>query len=170
MKLKNASAEIAGDIVDHTAKRADHGVRNSQSQCHAQRGSDIRFYARTLGVFALIALVLAAIGIYGLMSYSVTGRIHEIGIRLSLGATRVRIVWLIVSHGLKLASLGLLFGIAGALATSRLLTSILFGVAPWDPATLLIVASFLMAVALVACAIPAWRATNVDAAVALRRE
>jgi putative ABC transport system permease protein len=136
----------------------------------AQRGGDIRFYARALGVFALIALVLAAIGIYGLMSYSVTERIHEIGIRLSLGATRARIVWLVVSHGLKLAALGLLAGIAGALATSRLLTSILFGVAPWDPATLLIVASFLMVVALLACAIPAWRATHVDAAIALRRE
>ncbi len=136
----------------------------------AQRGGDILFYSRTLGVFALIALVLAAIGIYGLMSYSVTERIHEIGIRLSLGATRARIVWLIVSRGLKLASLGLLFGMAGVLATSRLLTSILFGVAPGDPATLLTVASFLLAVALLACVLPAWRATQVEAAVALRRE
>lgn len=136
----------------------------------AMRGGSMRFYTNALGLFSLIALVLATIGIYGLMSYSVTDRFHEIGIRLSLGATRARIVWLIVSYGLRLAGIGFAVGIAGALAATRLLNNLLFGIKPWDPMTFFIVTVFLLIVTLTACALPALRATGIDAAVALRRE
>ena len=123
-----------------------------------------------LGLFVAIALVLAAIGIYGLMNYSVTDRFHEIGIRLSLGATRPQIVWLIVSYGLKLAGIGVLVGIAGALAATRLIESMLFGVRSWDPVTFSLVTAFLLGVAATACAVPALRATVIDPVVALRQE
>jgi putative ABC transport system permease protein len=130
----------------------------------------MRFYANVLGLFAAIALVLAAIGIYGLMNYSVTDRFHEIGIRLSLGATRPQIVWLIISYGLKLAAAGVVVGIAGALAATRLIESMLFGVKSWDPFTFFAVTAFLLAIAVAACAIPAMRATVIDPVVALRQE
>jgi putative ABC transport system permease protein len=97
----------------------------------ATRRGPVGFYANALGVFAMIAVVLAAIGIYGLMSYSVTDRIHELAIRASLGATRGSIVWLVVSRGLRLTGIGVIAGIGAALPT-RLLESILFGVEPWD--------------------------------------
>jgi putative ABC transport system permease protein len=136
----------------------------------AIRSSGTQFYARALGLFAGIALVLAVIGIYGVMSYSVTDRFHEIGIRASLGATRPAILWLIVSHGLKLAALGLVVGIAGALSMTRLLQGMLFGVKPWDPSTFVLVAVFLVVVTATASAVPAVRATLIHPASALRRE
>jgi putative ABC transport system permease protein len=136
----------------------------------AIRSSGTQFYARALGLFAGIALVLAVIGIYGVMSYSVTDRFHEIGIRASLGATRPAILWLIVSHGLKLAALGLIVGIAGALSMTRLLEGMLFGVKPWDPSTFVLVALFLVVVTATASAVPAVRATLIDPASALRRD
>jgi putative ABC transport system permease protein len=121
-------------------------------------------------LFSAIALVLAAIGIYGLISYSVTDRFHEIGIRVSLGASRARILGLIVLSGLKLSAAGLVLGLAGALATTRLLTSVLFEVKPWDPITFAGVALFLLVVSTTACMIPAMRATLIDPVLALRRE
>lgn len=136
----------------------------------ANGGGPTRFYANILGLFSVTALLLATIGIYGLMSYSVTDRFHEIGIRLSLGATRANIVWLIVSYALKLSAVGLVIGVAGALAATRLLNTVLFGVQPRDPVTFSLVTFFLLAVAIAASALPALRATTIDAAVALRRE
>jgi ABC-type antimicrobial peptide transport system permease subunit len=136
----------------------------------ALRTRNTQFYANALALFASIALVLAAIGIYGLMNYSVTDRFHEIGIRLSLGASRMQVIWLIVAYGLKLAGAGLAVGIAGALATTRALESVLFGVKPWDPLTFSLVALFLLVVAVTACAVPAIRATTIDPITALRRE
>lgn len=136
----------------------------------ALRGAPLRFFANALGLFSAIALVLAAIGIYGLISYSVTDRFHEIGIRVSLGASRARILRLIVLSGLKLTAAGLVLGLAGALATTRLLTSVLFEVKPWDPFTFAVVAVFLLVVSTAACTIPAMRATLIDPVLALRRE
>jgi putative ABC transport system permease protein len=136
----------------------------------AIRSSGTRFYARALGLFAAIALALAVIGIYGVMSYSVSDRFHEIGIRSSLGATRGAILWLIVSHGLKLAAIGLTVGIAGALWMTRLLQGMLFGVTPWDPSTFVLVAVVLVIVTVTASAIPAARAMLISPAAALRRE
>ncbi len=134
------------------------------------RSATIRFYTNALALFSGIALLLAAIGIYGLMSYSVTDRLHEIGIRLSLGATRWSILWLILRATLRLIGAGLLVGIAGALMAGRVLETFLFGVKPSDPPTFLLVVLFLTLVGVTAALIPARRATAVDALNALRSE
>lgn len=136
----------------------------------ASRDQGIRFYTGVLGIFAVIALLLAVIGIFGLINHSVTDRMHEIGIRSPLGASRVQIMWLVVSHGMKLAAAGLAVGVAGALAVTRLLSSMLFGVKPGDPATLFIAACFLLVLTAVTCAAPALSATRIHPAIALRME
>jgi len=133
-----------------------------------------RLSASLLGVFALLALVLAAIGIYGVVAYSVTQRRQEIGIRMALGARASDVLKLILGHGLLPALLGVAFGLAGALALSRLMTSLatslLFEVRPSDPVTFAAIALLLVAVALLACYLPARKATRVDPMVALRHE
>ncbi|HXJ06166.1 MAG TPA: ABC transporter permease [Candidatus Acidoferrum sp.] len=129
-----------------------------------------RFETILLGVFALVALVMAAVGIYGVMSYSVSRRTHEIGIRISLGASCNDVFRLVVRQGMVLALAGSAAGIAGALLLSRLMTKILYGVPPTDPATFVCVALLLAMVALLATYIPARRATRVDPLVALRYE
>jgi predicted permease len=123
-----------------------------------------------LSTFAAIALALAAIGIYGVMSYAVSQRRHEIGIRMALGANRHEVLRMVVWNGLRLAGAGVVIGIGGALALTRLITSMLFGVRPTDPATLAGVAGALVTVALLATWAPAWRATQVDPVIALRYE
>jgi putative ABC transport system permease protein len=127
-------------------------------------------YLWSLGIFAGLALVLAAIGIYGLMSYTVSSRAHEMGIRMTLGAAQNQILWLAMSQGMRLAAVGLAIGIAGALAASRLMEEFLFGVKPMDPLTYAAVSGVLAAVALLACYLPARRMLWLDPAVALRRE
>ena len=123
-----------------------------------------------LTIFGAMALVLAAIGIYGLMSYSVEQGTRDIGVRLALGAARGSILRLVVTRGLILAGIGLALGLAGAFAASRLLARMLYGVTPTDPATYAAVAATLGAVALLACYLPARRATRVDPIIALRAE
>ena len=129
-----------------------------------------RLYLVLLAVFAGAALLLAAVGIYGVMSYSVSQRTHEIGIRLALGAGQNEILKLILGRGAKLALLGVAAGILAATALTRLMSSLLFGVSPSDPATLASVAMLLMLVAMAACYIPARRAMRVDPMIALRYE
>lgn len=129
-----------------------------------------RLYLVLLGVFAGAALLLAAVGIYGVMSYSVSQRTHEMGIRLALGAAQTEILKLILGRGAKLALLGVATGILAATALTRLMSSLLFGVRPSDPATLVSVAVLLMLVAMAACYIPARRAMRVDPMIALRYE
>jgi predicted permease len=129
-----------------------------------------RFEMLLLGVFAGVALVMAAVGIYGVMSYSISRRTHEIGIRVSLGASRSEILLLVVRQGLLLALAGSAVGILGALLLGRLMGKLLYGVPPSDPLTFVGVAVLMLSVALIASYIPARRATRVDPIVALRYE
>ena len=129
-----------------------------------------RFNMSLLSVFAGLALVLATIGIYGVMSNAVTQRTQEIGIRLALGARTTDVLTLIIRDGLVLVCIGVALGLAGAYALTRLMTTLLFGVTPTDGLTIGVVSAVLIAVALLACFIPARRATRVDPLVALRYE
>ena len=129
-----------------------------------------RFQTSLFGVFAGVALFLAAIGLYGVMAYSVKQRTPEIGVRLALGAQPSSVLKLIVTQGMTLTILGICIGVAGAFALTRLLSSLLFGIAPTDPVTFIIVAVVLLAVSFLACYIPARRATKVDPMIALRYE
>jgi len=127
-----------------------------------------RFLAELLVIFAAVALALAAVGTYGVLAYSVAERRREIGIRMALGASEGGVLTLVLRQGMLLAGIGLLVGLAGALAVTRVVSSLLFGVQPTDPATFAAVGLFMLAVALVACVVPARRATRVDPLVALR--
>ena len=129
-----------------------------------------RFSMLLVGVFGALAVILAAIGIYGVMGYAVTQRKHEIAVRMALGAKTNQVLKLILKDGLVLASLGVAIGLAGAFALTRLMSSLLFEVKPTDAQTFIAVSALLIFVALLACLIPARRATKVDPLVALRYE
>lgn len=156
-------------------------VRSVDSQARASRIASMeelfsrsilqpRFYAWLLVAFGAVAVTLAAIGIFGVISYSVSQRTHEIGIRMALGAERRQVMLMVLRQGLKLTVAGIAAGVAGAAALTRLLSSLLFGVKAWDPITFAAASALLMGVALLASYFPARRGMKVDPMVALRYE
>ena len=137
-------------------------------QVGADSTARVRFIMMLLTIFAAIALILAAIGLYGLIAYSVEQRTQEIGIRMALGAQPGDVRNMVLLYGMRLALAGVAIGVEAALALGRLMNGFLYGVQSWDPAALASVAVLLMAVALTAAYIPARRATRVDPMDALR--
>ena len=129
-----------------------------------------RFSMFLLGLFAALALLLASVGIYGVMSYSVAQRTREIGIRMALGARRSDVLQMTVKQGLKLVGIGMLFGLAAAFLLTRLMASLLYGISATDPITFIGISLVLLAVAILASYIPALRATKVDPITALRAQ
>jgi len=160
--LRRAANEIDKDVPVYRMRT----LPDYLSQSIAQP----RLNAMLVGLFALIALLLAAAGIFGVMSYSVTQRTQEIGIRLALGAQRYDVLRLIIVQGMRFVGAGLLLGLIGVFASTRLLQSLLFGIGATDLPTLLGVAAILSGVALIACLLPALRASRVDPVIALRAQ
>jgi putative ABC transport system permease protein len=160
--VRNAIWSIDKNVTIADVQSMNEIVDNANSQP--------RFYLVLLGSFAGVALLLAGVGMYAVMSYSVARRTHEIGIRMALGARQWDVLQLIVRQGLMVALFGAAFGIVGSLLATRLMVSILYGVQPRDPLTIGGVWLVLTVVALLACYIPARRATRVDPMVALRYE
>jgi predicted permease len=146
-----------------------YGVRTMQGRLYDSLARQ-RFSSTMLGAFSLFALLLAAVGLYGVMSHLVTQSTHDIGVLVTLGAQPRNIIGLVVRQGMELAGVGIVVGLAGAAALTRVMTSLLFGVSTTDAFTFGIVPALLAAVAFAATAIPAWRATRVDPMVALREE
>jgi ABC-type antimicrobial peptide transport system permease subunit len=129
-----------------------------------------RFAMRIMTMFAALGVVLAAIGLYGVISYTVGQRTREIGVRMTLGASRGSIARLVVGESVRLAVIGIALGLAGAVAATRLIQGLLYGVPRADPFAFTAGAAALLIVAIVACVVPMWRATRVDPVVAVRAE
>jgi predicted permease len=167
-------AEDLGEAVRREVEKLDANVPvhsiSSMDQIIARSVADRRFALELLGVFATVALLLAAVGIYGVMAYSFSQRIHEVGIRVALGAQRLDILRMALAEGMRIVGIGLASGLAGAVIVTRVFRSMLFGVAPADPVTFLFVSAILAGAAFFACYIPAQRATRIDPLVALRQE
>jgi putative ABC transport system permease protein len=146
-----------------------YGVSTAESQLGAFL-TERRFHTSLLIGFSVAAVLMAAIGIYGLIQYSITMRTHEIGIRMAIGAEAKEIFRMILGEGLKLSLTGLALGLVGALGLGQVISGLLFGVSPTDPLTFVTVSLLLIAVGLAACCFPARRAMKVEPIAALRQE
>ena len=166
---QTAASALRNAVRSADPSLAVHDIRDLD----AVVGSSLAARRFSLGVtssFAAVALILAAVGVYGVLAYSVTSRTKEFGVRLALGATARAVLLLVVREGLTWATLGLVVGVAGAIAVARLLAGLLFGVGPLDASTYVIVASSLILVVLAACLVPALRATKVDPLTSMQAE
>jgi predicted lysophospholipase L1 biosynthesis ABC-type transport system permease subunit len=160
---------VRSQVAGPTQDQPIYAVRTME-QIISESLAERRFTMLLLIIFAATALLLAAMGIYGVMSYAVTRRSHELGIRAALGASRREILGLVLRQGMKLAAAGMAAGLVAALALTRFMAGLLYGVRPADPATLAAVTLLMGGIAFLACYIPARRATAVDPAIALRCE
>ena len=160
--VRNAIGEVTHDAPITRVRPMTQVVEESMASA--------RFNMILMTIFAGVALMMASIGLYGVISYSVSQRTHEIGIRLALGASRPGILGLVLRNGVTLALIGVGLGVAAAFGLTRLMSSLLYGVSPTDPLTFIVISLILTGVALVACLVPAHRATKVDPMVALRYE
>ncbi|HYK21353.1 MAG TPA: FtsX-like permease family protein, partial [Pyrinomonadaceae bacterium] len=174
IRAKNVNVQALSAAVTRTVHEVEKDVAIAEvatlDDILARESSTRRFNALLFSAFAALALVLAATGVYGVLSYSVSQRTHEVGIRMAVGADSRDVLRLFMSQGMRLVLLGLVIGMAGAFALTRLLSSLLFGVSTTDKTTFVLVALGLAIVGLVACYLPARRATKVDPLVALRYE
>jgi ABC-type antimicrobial peptide transport system permease subunit len=173
MRTTLAPAALSGTI-DRVVREVDATVPvvrlRDMDSVFAESIRRPRLLAQLLGAFAGVALLLAAIGTYGVLSYMVTERRREIGIQIALGADRSHVLTKIMGQGLQVTGLGVIIGLAGALALNRLVASLLFGVQPTDTVTIAFVIVTITVVAVVASWMPAWRASRVDPNIVLRDE
>jgi putative ABC transport system permease protein len=165
----NLVSSVRAEVLALDAAQPVYDIQTLEKSV-AQSLAPRRFAMLLLAIFAIVALALGAIGIYGVISYAVSKRTHEIGIRMALGARRQDVLGLVVRQGMKLALIGVGVGLTGALAITRVLQSLLFEVKPFDPLIFLLVTLSLAAVALFACWLPARRAAEVEPMEALRHE
>jgi ABC-type antimicrobial peptide transport system permease subunit len=161
-ELKHAVAQLDPNLPVYDVSTMEERLSKSMST----RTFDMLM----LGIFAAVALIVAGVGVYGVVSYAVSQRVHEFGIRVALGAGPADLVRLVLGQGMRLAALGVIVGIVGAIGVTRWLKTLLYEIKPTDPLTMVAVAALMTAVALLACYIPARRAMRVDPMVALRHE
>jgi putative ABC transport system permease protein len=163
------SSAIVQEIHTVDPSVAVYGIRTMQERLYDSLARQ-RFASTMLGAFAAFAMLLAAMGLYGVLSYLVTQSTHDIGVLVALGALPGHIIKLVVRQGMELAAIGILAGLAGAAVLTRVMASMLFGVSTTDAITFVLVPALLAAVAVAATLIPAWRTTRVDPMAALREE
>jgi putative ABC transport system permease protein len=173
VRTRSNAASLAAAIRNEMAgldKEQPVDQMGSMEQTFSEQFAEPRFQSRLMAAFAALALILAVVGIYGVNSYAVTQRRRELGVRIALGARSSDVLRETLGEGLKLSGIGILLGLAGAFALISLFRSVLVGVTGINPLTLLGAAAALAAVALIACYLPARRATRIDPATALRQE
>jgi putative ABC transport system permease protein len=166
-QMGSLTDRVRREVLNQDPGQPTHGIVSVESLVSDTIAAE-RFYALVLGIFAVVALLLSGAGVYGVLSYWVSHRTQEIGLRMALGADASRVLRLVVMRGMLFAGAGVLVGLAGAFASTRVLSSVLFEVGTRDPVTFVGVAAALSAIALLACWVPAFRASRVDPVVALR--